>query len=564
MPNERQPIPLPDHIQRILNEIVAMEIHPALQPDFIETLIPTQHRAAALFFQGEPFVQPTYDPTPTPTPTVTLTKGTDMSNPPEGTMQILNRLTGAVIHTYNSLPLHAPYTDFSDADLQGLDLSRSVLTGCNFVGADLSNANLSSARCNDADFSSADLTCANLSNTNMNRAYLNSETELSGANLTQADFAQSRIWSVDFSTTNSLRQAYFYGASGIDEASWPSSSWSSSNPYWFNDVYGVEYCHSCATVCSSDDGADTQDDGWVCEDCGYSYCDDCDENYRDLDSHNDNYHDQDECDDYCSCGCQGSSRNIRNYSYKPNWNLHGLSKTRFGFELEICGPERHAEIVTLSNPSGDTLICKEDSSIPGGGFEIVSHPMDLDWFNRHFDHGLIPALRNAGMRTSDEAGLHIHVSRDAFSAPTRAARNLHIMSWLNLIYRNSDAMKKFARRDSDRWAGFHKPMKGELRQKATDGASYNWPRYQAVNCQNDYTFELRFFRSTLNRTKLRAALEFADASVEYTRNIRSRDVLRGNGLTWTHFYQWVITKPNRYPHLQQQMEELTADYIESL
>jgi hypothetical protein len=85
-----------------------------------------------------------------------------------------------------------------------------------------------------------------------------------------------------------------------------------------------------------------------------------------------------------------------------------------------------------------------------------------------------------------------------------------------------------------------------------------------VNCQNSGTFEIRGFRSTLNRVKLRAALEFVDASVAYTRQVKTSDVLKGGGLTWSHFYNWVILHPDRYPHLQQQMEELTRDYIESL
>lgn len=77
-------------------------------------------------------------------------------------------------------------------------------------------------------------------------------------------------------------------------------------------------------------------------------------------------------------------------------------------------------------------------------------------------------------------------------------------------------------------------------------------RYVAVNCNNAHTFELRFFASTLDKQEFYAALEFADASVRYTRAITIQDVLRGKALTWRHFTAWV--RRRNYKNLLAEIE----------
>ncbi|TEA09060.1 hypothetical protein CCUG60884_00228 [Mycobacteroides salmoniphilum] len=120
------------------------------------------------------------------------------------------------------------------------------------------------------------------------------------------------------------------------------------------------------------------------------------------------------------------------------------------------------------------------------------------------------------------------------------------MMWLLFIYRNCAELEKLARRSSSRWARFQKPYPGELARKAQAQLDVE-DRYVAVNCNNADTFELRFFKSTLQNTEFYAALEFADASVRYTKAITSRDVLHSNAITWHHFKEWVGTR--KYPHL---------------
>jgi hypothetical protein len=134
------------------------------------------------------------------------------------------------------------------------------------------------------------------------------------------------------------------------------------------------------------------------------------------------------------------------------------------------------------------------------------------------------------------------------------------MAWLMFMYRNSDRLQMLARRQESRWASFRHPAKGELAQKAVTPDGEGYPensRYVAVNCSNTRTYELRFFQATLDDTEFHAALEFADASVEYTRGLRTADVLRGKALTWQHFHEWVAEQD--YPNLLAELVDVAAN-----
>ncbi|MFM8798696.1 MAG: amidoligase family protein [Fluviibacter sp.] len=202
----------------------------------------------------------------------------------------------------------------------------------------------------------------------------------------------------------------------------------------------------------------------------------------------------------------------------------------------------------MIDDSENHLYMKRDGSIEG--VEIVSHPATLDW-SRDYPYGkLLRELRKNNCHVDDGYGLHVHVSRNAFRGVTNSSA-AHQMSWLIFLYRNVEALEHLARRSSERWASFRKPRKGELRHKAlhVDDSS----RYVAVNCNNERTYELRFFASTLVERELRAALEFADASVAYTKRIKTHDILRGNALSWDKFSDWA--SDHNYPNLTAEMAD---------
>jgi uncharacterized protein YjbI with pentapeptide repeats/DNA polymerase III epsilon subunit-like protein len=87
--------------------------------------------------------------------------------------------------------LNFPNTNFTRANLRGLDLEFTNFTGANFTNADLTGTNLS-----DADLSGANFTGANLSQANL------SEANLSGSNFTSANLSQANLSDANFFEAN--------------------------------------------------------------------------------------------------------------------------------------------------------------------------------------------------------------------------------------------------------------------------------------------------------------------------------------------------------------------------
>lgn len=267
----------------------------------------------------------------------------------------------------------------------------------------------------------------------------------------------------------------------------------------------------------------------LCDSCGYetndydaTWCDSCCE-WR--------------CDDCESCPCNDGDSRIHDYDYRPrHFDAKGdHSAVLFGVELEVGGYEyRIADAVSVVDPNSEHLYVKRDGSI--SGLEIVTHPMSLEWARGFPFARLLAWLRDADCYVNDNYGLHIHVSRRAFQTCGKASAS-HQLVWLLFLYRNADMLVKLARRESEEWAAFCKPERGELVRKASRVDRSN--RYVAVNCNNVHTYELRFFKSTLTDAEFWAALEFADASVAYTRQLKAHDVLRGKALSWASFREWV-------------------------
>lgn len=313
-----------------------------------------------------------------------------------------------------------------------------------------------------------------------------------------------------------------------------------------------------ATCADCLDGLRERFQAYSCGDCADSLyrCDGCDS------SHYENHHDDDsyEDDDYG----HDDSR-IHYASWRPQLRFKGdRSEPMMGIELEVQGNAQEiVRAVRRVDSTENHLFCKTDCSVRG--LEIVSHPMTLAWA-REFPFGeLLADLRRRGCSDPNGCGLHIHVDRQAFRklapriiVPATTGRDLrgrfatptaavtapqkgsatHQMMWLLFIFRNSGPLIELGRRNST-WGSFRKPEKGELAKKAkANGAAYG-ERYMAVNTNNEATYEMRFMKSTLSEQELMASIEFADASVRYTRDLKTPQVLKGTALKWSHFTDWV-------------------------
>lgn len=325
---------------------------------------------------------------------------------------------------------------------------------------------------------------------------------------------------------------------------------------WENNSFT---CNRCDHTTNSDRDGGTRVSGqYWCEDCvsdSATYCDECDEYYPDSGGE-------------CSCSASANGE-IHQYSYKPNPVFRGGNDNNLymGFELEMSfgdDPDRGDYNTAVSDvlelEQADICYLKQDGSIGGWGYELVTHPHTLTAYEQATDlWDYIESCRKRGARSwdTDSCGLHVHVSRSAFKS------GAHTHRFLSLIYRNPREMMKLAGRKNSRYARFDDVYKPDewgipqfnLRDKVHSGGFSE--RYSAVNTNNDYTLELRFFRGNMKREGIMTALELSHASVEYTRNMSVSDVKLGM-LKWEWFADWVATNNGLYPNLYQRMSKVPS------
>ncbi|WP_280454298.1 hypothetical protein [Nocardia brasiliensis] len=300
------------------------------------------------------------------------------------------------------------------------------------------------------------------------------------------------------------------------------------------DLY--DRCHDCGRL--EDDSVYVQGGHHVCQRCR-------DECYRECPACDTVIHYD---DDYCT-DCTSPHDQIHRCSYRPTPRFHGTGPLFVGMELEINTPSHVLAQAadTALDHLGDLGYLKEDGSIDCG-FELVTHPMSLDYALTHFPWPLLNRLRLLGCHTDSEVGIHVHLSRAGFDSPA------HIYRWLKFVYRNENPVTRLARRRST-WAKFSE----DARAMAFDAAHGErcCPRYQAINVRPTDTFEMRIFASSLKPQQVQAALGFAAGSVEYTRTLTAADITRRRGWEWSAFTTWLRTRP-QYSPLLAELEDLAC------
>lgn len=216
-----------------------------------------------------------------------------------------------------------------------------------------------------------------------------------------------------------------------------------------------------------------------------------------------------------------SSKILRGYHTAKNRDSYKLIPSPFtqvtgrylGLELEVevsdrGGRERNTILEELNahlndDEVGSRVWFEEDGSL-SHGFEIISNPMGLDthtefwqWLN---DDSLVKGLRSHDTST---CGLHIHINKSALTTMQIDKMNVFINH-----PDNADLIQKVSRRYSTGYA--------RINEKTLGKAHSSYERYEAFNITNTKTVELRIFKGTLKYTSLMAAIEFANALVNFT------------------------------------------------
>lgn len=279
--------------------------------------------------------------------------------------------------------------------------------------------------------------------------------------------------------------------------------------------------------------------------------------------------DHDGYDSDCDCGdCRESSDYIHNYSYRPFLQFNSLpgevrrERDRYGadrdrtlymgFELEVevsrgSRADAARRLVGDGARIGADIYLKEDSSIDHG-FEIVSHPMTLDYAMGRFDWSLLRAMRLDGtLTTPSNCGLHVHVSRAGFAGPA------HEYRWLLFIYRNQEIFTVLADRRSS-YAQFDLAHRATFADLARGRTPAYAERYAAVNTENEATLEVRLFASTLYVNRLKAALQLVESTVVYTRSLATGKIIADGGFSFAEYVAWLRQSPERYTHLIQRID----------
>ena len=320
----------------------------------------------------------------------------------------------------------------------------------------------------------------------------------------------------------------------------------------FND--DTDRCHSCDenyTECYNCETEILCDDSYS-DDDGDAFCHDC---WREHDQNPDNH----------------SRRTIQSYSYRPSpifgWVVEsqlrrGLNVPRaiqsepmFGVELETNARDRStindASAFLLGESPDEYLYNKEDGSI--SGFEIVTHPFTLEAHKMLFPRDAIAKLSSRYSLSSwssvngTGAGLHVHINKKSF------AGSAHQFRFQMFHYRNADSIKKFAGRDSDRWASFRRNTeRGDYGYddmvEICKGNRVQNNRYSALNFQNANTIELRYFRGSLKPETVLGVLEFCHSVHAYTKLLTAKEVIDGC-LAWGSYKMWLADQ--NYEHLPQ-------------
>ena len=279
----------------------------------------------------------------------------------------------------------------------------------------------------------------------------------------------------------------------------------------------------------------------LCQHCYDRYYMTCDRCGRIIHEDDACYLSEDSDTPYCSaCYMALRSSHIRDYYYKPDPVFHGTGPRFFGVELEIdeAGESECAasQILRIGNAGGrEHIYCKHDGSLEDG-FEIVSHPMSLDYHLRSMPWAEVLAKAQELGYTSHQArtcGLHVHVSRDAFGS-TEAEQDACIARILYIFEKHWEEILKFSRRTPrqlERWATRYgyKESPGDILSHAKDSRSN---RYTCVNLTNVDTVEFRVFRGTLKLNTFLATLQLVDRICDVALCLSDEEL---KAMSWTTF-----------------------------
>lgn len=311
------------------------------------------------------------------------------------------------------------------------------------------------------------------------------------------------------------------------------------------------HCNHCGTLILRDE-AISDSHYTLCRDCYndyYTCCEDCGR----IISNDDCYYIGD-YDDYPYCySCYQEYqryKGIHDYSYKPDPIFHGNGNRFFGVELEVDYgghlDDNAREVLEIANETQEeNLYIKHDGSLEDG-FELVSHPMTLDYHKNIMPwKEIMKKLVQMGYTShkTTTCGLHCHINRTALGA-THADQEDTIGRILYFVEHNWGEMLRFSRRTEgqmQRWAARY-GMKSRPKELMDDAKNNNYSRYRCINIQNYNTIEFRMFRGTLKYNTFIATLQLVNEICNVALSMSDEEI---QNLSWSEFVSRLNTDEHK-------------------
>lgn len=311
------------------------------------------------------------------------------------------------------------------------------------------------------------------------------------------------------------------------DCSWP--MWRSTEAKASEVAQVHAECGECGGHCGQPCTACLGHCEFYCDECeGHcgEWCDACETNHCEAECSYCEGHcetDDPNCDDCHSDNAHGYESIIHDYTYKPDPIFYGEGKLYVGLELEVSWPDisEGSEWIKSYVERSDFWYAKSDSTVDSG-FELVTHPMTLDYGRRHFPYGAIEtALRGGAEPDNDSCGTHIHVSRSGLSG----------RQWWTLfaIHRKLPELcgTVGGRGINSEWAKWEDSgdiLSQPVKEKLQPGAEYHG-RYVPVNVANKHTIELRYPKGDFTPTGVRRNLQWIDALTTFGADKGCRDLV---------------------------------------
>ena len=344
----------------------------------------------------------------------------------------------------------------------------------------------------------------------------------------------------------------------------------------------VRICDYCGMELAEDEGTYV-DDELLCEDCVADHCitcDHCGETIWTADCVTDDnsflcqscfdahYHRCESCDriisdddccwhddlPYCENCFEDLEDEIEDYSYKPTPIFYGDGKRYFGVELEVDDGGKDNDnayrLKNIGNALLETIYIKSDGSLDDG-FEIVSHPMTLDYHTEEMNwKDIFREAVSMGYRShqTSTCGLHVHINRNAFGDNQTEQEDV-ISRILFFVEKHWNELFTFSRRSSynmSRWSarfGFEKTGK-QILEKAKNSCN---GRYVAVNLNNYHTIEFRLFRGTLKYNTFIATLQMVNHICDVAISFSEEGI---DAMSWSEFVS-SIEEPELIQYLKE-------------